>query len=55
MHSNLVVGDRVLVERVGFTSKHKIADIWDEEPYIILNQPNADIPMFKVTREDGVG
>ena len=55
MHSNLVVGDRVLLERVSLTRKHKIADTLEEEPYRILDKPNDDIPMFRVTREDGVG
>ena len=50
-----VVGDSVLLERVGFTCKHKIADIWEGEPFKILDKPNADIQMLKVTREDGIG
>ena len=56
VHENkLVVGDRVLVEKLGIKGKHKIADKWEEEPYIVLDQPIPDIPEFKVKREDGHG
>ena len=49
------VGDRVLVKVVAFEGKHKIADRWEDIPYIIYEQPNADIPVYKVKREDGEG
>ena len=56
VHENkLVVGDRVLVEKLGIKGKHKIADIWEAEPYIIVDQPIPDIPVFSVKREDGQG
>jgi hypothetical protein len=51
----LQVGDRVLVKVVAFDGKHKIADRWEDHPYIIMEQPNQDIPVFKVKREDGHG
>ena len=53
--NKLEVGDRVLVEKVGHRGKHKIADLWEEEPYTVLDQPLSDIPVFKVIREDGQG
>ena len=49
----LKVGDRVLVKVVAFDGKHKIADRWEDNPYIIIQQPNNNIPVFKVKREDG--
>ena len=52
---SLHVGDRVLVKVVSFDGKHKIADKWEDQPYIIKEQPNKDIPVFKVQREDGQG
>ena len=52
---NLQIGDRVLVKVVAFDGKHKIADRWEDHPYIIMEQPNHDIPVFKVKREDGQG
>ena len=56
VHDNkLVVADRVLVEKLGIKGKHKIADKWEEEPYIVLDQPIPDIPVFSVKREDDQG
>lgn len=40
--------DRVLVRIVAFEGKHKIADRWKEEPYIVLHQSNTDIPVYEV-------
>lgn len=48
----LQVGNRVLVKVVAFVGKHKIADKWEEEPYIVLHQPNNDVPVYVVQRED---
>lgn len=51
----LMEGDRVLVRVVSFDGKHKIQDRWEDHPYIIIKQPNNEIPVFKVRREDGQG
>ena len=48
----LEVGDRVLVRKVGLQGKQKLADRWEEEPYIVLSQPDPSSPVFKV-REEG--
>lgn len=53
--ATLGIGDRVLVKIVSYDGKHKIADKWEDNPYIIISQPNEDIPVFKVRREDGEG
>jgi hypothetical protein len=49
------VSDRVLVRNVGLRGKHKLADRWTQEVYIVHRQPNKDIPVFEVKREDGKG
>ena len=49
------VGDRVLVKIVAFDGKHKLADRWEQEPYTVIGQPNGDIPVFTVRRENGEG
>lgn len=49
------VGDRVLVKKVAFDGKHKIADRWEDEPYLVITKPNKDIPVYTVRREDGIG
>ncbi|XP_067655385.1 uncharacterized protein [Haliotis asinina] len=48
-------GDRVLVKTLAFDGKHKLADRWEEDPYVVLLQPNQDIPVFVVQRESGEG
>ena len=53
MRKNFVVGDMVLVEKLGIKGKHKIADKWEEEPYIVNYKPISNIPVFEVKREDG--
>jgi hypothetical protein len=32
-----------------------LADKWEEDPYLVISQPNQDVPVYKVQREDGVG
>ena len=49
------VGDRVLVKILVFDGKHKITDRWEEQPYIVRDQPNPDIPVYVVERETGDG
>ena len=47
--------DRVLVKIVAFDGRHKIADKWEEDIYVIVSQPNSDIPVFKVRKENETG
>ena len=51
--ATLEVNDRVLVKILAFDGKHKISDKWEPKPYLILNKPNPDIPVFDVQVEDG--
>ncbi|XP_071078946.1 uncharacterized protein [Haliotis cracherodii] len=48
-------GDRVLVKALAFDGKHKLANRWEEDAYVVLSQPNQDIPVFVVQRESGEG
>ncbi|XP_048251763.1 uncharacterized protein LOC124124353 [Haliotis rufescens] len=48
-------GDRVLVKILAFEGKHKLSDKWEEDPYIVLSQPNLGIPVFVVKKENGEG
>jgi hypothetical protein len=43
------------VKIVAFKEKHKPADKWEQEPYNVLGQPNLDISVLTVQREDGEG
>ena len=48
-------GDRVLVKKLAFTGKHKLADRWEPEIYIVTDQPNRDIPVYIVQIESRTG
>lgn len=49
------VGDRVLIRNVGLKGKQKLADKWARDPYIVVSQPNSEIPVFRVKKEYGQG
>ena len=53
--ASLDVGNQVLVKVVSFDGKHKIADKWEEVPYIVMDQPYADIPVYAVQKENRSG
>lgn len=47
----IVPGDRVLVRNVGLKGKCKLADRWSKDIYIVVAQPNSDLPIFQVKPE----
>ena len=49
--SVLRIGDRVLVKNAGIRGRCKLADRWEKNPYIVIDQPNDDIPVYRVKRE----
>ena len=51
-HSVLEAGDRVLVKKIGIKGKHKLADIWESTPYVVISQPMPDIPLYMVKKEN---
>jgi transposase InsO family protein len=51
----LTVGDRVLTRNVALHGKCKLADRWQQEVYVVESQPNKDIPVFRIRRENGQG
>lgn len=51
----LVPGDRVLVRNLGVRGKQKLADQWEKDVYIVVDQPNTDVPVYHVKREHGRG
>ena len=54
-HTQIFKGDRVLVRKTAFKGKHKLANKWESDPYIVLEQPNPDIPVFCIREENGIG
>ena len=52
----LKVGDRVLVRKTYFAQgRHKIDNKWENDVCIVINQPNDEIPVYEIRREDGKG
>jgi transposase InsO family protein len=51
----LDIGDRVLIKALAFEGKHKLADRWEEEPYVVIEHPNTEIPVYILKPENGVG
>ena len=43
--------DRILVRKVGIKGKHKLADIWESEIYLVLRKPMPDVPVYVVQKE----
>jgi len=40
------IGDRSLVKIVAFHGKHKLSDKWEEEPHVVIDQPNKDNQVY---------
>jgi hypothetical protein len=51
----LAESDRVLVRNVAFTGKHKLADRWQTDVFLVDSQPNPDIPVYIVKPENRKG
>ena len=50
--SVLRIGDRVHVKNAGISGRCKLADRWEKNPYIVIDQPNDDIPVYRVKRKE---
>ena len=51
--STIQEGDTVLIRNDGLKGKYKLADKWARDTYIVINQPNSEIPVFQVKKETG--
>ena len=51
--AKIEVGDLVLMRNVGLKGKNKLADKWKDEVFVVTDQPNPDIPVFKIRLEKG--
>jgi len=43
-------GDYVLLRNVTLRGRQKLADKWEDVPYLVVRQPNADIPVFEIRK-----
>ena len=48
----MTVGDRVLIRKVGLKGRNKLADKRDKDPYVIVSQPDPNIPVFQVKKKE---
>ena len=53
--NKLQEGNCVLIKKVTFEWRHIFADVWEEEPQVVLRQPNPEIPAFDMRQIDGRG
>ncbi|MEW8316224.1 MAG: reverse transcriptase domain-containing protein [Candidatus Thiodiazotropha endolucinida] len=51
-HVILDVGDRVLVKKKGRKGKHRLANLWEHCPYVVIGQPVPDVPVYEVVKEN---
>ena len=50
----LQIDDLVLVKRVAWKGRHKIQNKWETSEYVVVEQPNVSVPVYKVKSiEDG--
>lgn len=49
----LLVGQRVMVLNKRARGQGKLDDKWEQDVYVIISQPNLDIPVYVVKREKG--
>ena len=46
--SQLQIDDLVLVKRVAWKGRHKIQNKWEPDEYVVVAQPNKNVPVYKV-------
>lgn len=49
------VGDRVLLRNVGLKGKHKLADRWAQEVYVVTGKPDPALPVYSIKKEGSRG
>ena len=48
LKSQLQVDDFVLVKRVAWKGRHKIQNKWGPDEYVVVSQPNKNVPVYRV-------
>lgn len=48
--TSLQPGDLVLARNVSERDRHKISDKWEQDPYVVVAQPNVDNPEYHVKK-----
>ena len=47
----ITVGTQVLVKWTSFQERHKIADVWEDDVFVITDQPHKDISVYTVENQ----
>jgi hypothetical protein len=53
--NQICTDDLVLVRQVNLQGRHKLADKWEKEPYVVLEIPYEGQPVYRVQRETRKG
>ena len=53
--ATLVEGDTVLVRKTAVKGREKLADKWLDSLHLVVEQPNKDVPVYKVKPIGGLG
>ena len=40
---------------MGLRGKHKLADRWDRDSYVVIGMPDENIPVYNIQKEFGDG
>ena len=51
--SKLEIGHRVVVRQKAFKGKHKVQYKWEDNTYVVVDQPAKNAPVFIVQKEEG--
>ena len=43
-------GETVLLKNIGLKGKHKLADKWQKDAFVVIGKPNEDIPVYTIKR-----
>ena len=49
------VGDRVLLKNIGLKGKHKLANKWQSDVFLVVGQNDLELPVYQIQKESGQG
>lgn len=49
----LLPGERVLLQDLRARGRGKLADRWEQRPYVVIKQADSDLPVYVIRQEGG--
>lgn len=49
----LLPGERVLLQDLRARGRGKLADRWEQRPYVVIKQADPDLPVYVIRQEGG--